>query len=768
MMFAITMLLATFITLTLSAGIPDACQSTQEPGSRRECIGMIIAVNSSADCKALCCADSAANPIPLPGIPPAGCVAWYASIRSEKGSSQGECFLCEGMRRGKVQPVPPVNTSCTSSTTSVCTTGVVAPTVGPSPPKPPTIIPSIGTEGSAQFVDVIKQGIRPPSYVNGTNAPLNRTTELSVEGWPLMDCQITVFDARPTHAWAPPMDDPEHRQDDYSGEWTLTLVGNATVSLVNAFGITLGTPTYDEDSNTLTQPIVFAKGAYPKVQNLLVLSFTNTRASASSPQALNGTGFRDLRVYRPGYGPSSGKSTQVFTDSWASLLSIFSRVRWMGAAGTNSYNWRCAPPNAAACSVVQWNERNTPNLAFFDEPNLPTNPISWEYVLLAANELDSDVWINVPLTASSPSVCRSDPLGDHTKCIKEDPTTTYEYQLAVLFRDGNNFTGNVGLKPHLKIYVEHGNEVWNFGFKTHSMNEAFAEWEVLNTSSSNLDKPVPGHPDIEQRQQCTNRSSVSKPGGNPSPVGASCWGRRRHARRVYEIAQTFETVFGKGSLNSRVRMVYASWGLEGNIQTYFNDTLLWLEAEKGDVSQFLYAISYAQYSGPTSQNVVGKATFNYSTATIPEVIEAFEDSNLQSVTMTIEFVKFAKTLGVKSVSYEGGPGYQVGGEHPGSKGLDTMIEASRDQGMTQVVKNHIDYCWQFGWDEYNYFAAEGKVSGYGCWGSTETFADLNPGPPKLQALYEVTGKHPHAQAKWAANATRPRARRFNAAATIAV
>eukprot|EP00040_Diaphanoeca_grandis_P028096 m.161375 g.161375 ORF g.161375 m.161375 type:complete len:69 (+) comp31231_c0_seq1:2328-2534(+) len=61
-----------------------------------------------------------------------------------------------------------------------------------------------------------------------------------------------------------------------------------------------------------------------------------------------------------------------------------------------------------------------------------------------------------------------------------------------------------------------------------------------------------------------------------------------------------------------------------------------------------------------------------------------------------------------------------------------------------------------------------RVSGYGCWGSTETFADLNPGPPKLQALYEVTGKHPHAQAKWAANATRPRARRFNAAATIAV
>ena len=77
-----------------------------------------------------------------------------------------------------------------------------------------------------------------------------------------MDCQITVFDARPTHAWAPPMDDPEHRQEDYSGTWTLVLTGSATVELVDPVGITLGKPSYEESTNTLTQPIVFAKGGY--------------------------------------------------------------------------------------------------------------------------------------------------------------------------------------------------------------------------------------------------------------------------------------------------------------------------------------------------------------------------------------------------------------------------------------------------------------------------------------------------------------------------
>jgi hypothetical protein len=35
---------------------------------------------------------------------------------------------------------------------------------------------------------------------------------------------------------------------------------------------------------------------------------------------------------------------------------------------------------------------------------------------------------------------------------------------------------------------------------------------------------------------------------------------------------------------------------------------------------------------------------------------------------------------------------------------------------------------------YNYFASVGVCSRYGCWGATENFDDLDPGPPKLQAL----------------------------------
>ena len=79
---------------------------------------------------------------------------------------------------------------------------------------------------------------------------------------------------------------------------------------------------------------------------------------------------------------------------------------------------------------------------------------------------------------------------------------------------------------------------------------------------------------------------------------------------MYEIAKTFEQVFGAGSLDretGRVRMVYASWGLEGTIQTYFNDTLAWLQAEYGELDKFIYGISYAQYvaTPPSSQSTSG-------------------------------------------------------------------------------------------------------------------------------------------------------------------
>ena len=92
---------------------------------------------------------------------------------------------------------------------------------------------------------------------------------------------------------------------------------------------------------------------------------------------------------------------------------------------------------------------------------------------------------------------------------------------------------------------------------------------------------------------------------------------------MYEISKTFETVFGKDSLNKRIRMVYASWSISE--QEYFNNTLAWLEGQVGPVNTFLYAIAPTQYFGPGAQTHGTKnLPFNYSTATIKQVTDAFK------------------------------------------------------------------------------------------------------------------------------------------------
>ena len=315
-------------------------------------------------------------------------------------------------------------------------------------------------------------------YPNGTGK-LNASTELSPEGWPLVDCSVVIFDDRPIGAWAPPIDDPEQRQQNFSGVWSLSLVGRADVSLVSNQGISLGPTHYDAGTNTLTANITIAPGHYPGVSNLLILRFTNTRRNATAPA---NSGFQHLRVHRPGYGHAS---KQLFTDDFAAMMRPFDHLRWMGYTGTNAYGWRCGGLNPGGCSVIRWQDRRLPSYAFKDETFCPgcNADISWEEVLLAANELEKDVWINVPVTASAPTVCRTLPTtppthGDPHHCLDTDPTLTYEYQLAKLFKDGNEYTQGVGLKPHLRIYVEHSNEVWNFGFPQFSINKAMAEWEV--------------------------------------------------------------------------------------------------------------------------------------------------------------------------------------------------------------------------------------------------------------------------------------------------
>eukprot|EP00730_Choanoeca_flexa_P017862 TRINITY_DN8644_c0_g1_i1.p1 TRINITY_DN8644_c0_g1~~TRINITY_DN8644_c0_g1_i1.p1 ORF type:complete len:620 (+),score=168.54 TRINITY_DN8644_c0_g1_i1:126-1985(+) len=568
----------------------------------------------------------------------------------------------------------------------------------------------LGAEGGLDYVNKAMQKLKMKTF-DGSDLAINQTIDSN--GWPLVDMQVTVFDDRPTYAWAPPIDDPQTRQADYSGLWMVKITGYADVSINYAAGckgIRMVNQTYDPFANELLAYLEFDKGGWPKVANLLVLQFNNTRRTASSP---NNTGFTDLRVIHENY---FDRQEQLFTDEWAALMAPYNHLRFMGAMGMNSYSWLCGGDNPYACSVFEWKDRALPTYALRSGTLLCKGCVGahpWEHVLLAANELNKDIWINIPITASSPYVQGTNTSSDKTK--------TYVYQLALLFRDGNEYTNYKGLNPKLNIYIEHSNEVWNYGFKQYNLNCAAAKWEVANAThgKSNLASGV------VPWENCTFGGSLKR---------SQCWCHRRHARRVYEIGQTFEEVFGSGSLNNRIRMVYASWTI--NLQTYYNNTLTWLEKTyKEPINKYIYAIANTEYFAPDKAWVAQYAKLK------PQYIAGtlYMQAATNNTNMTQDFATFKRALGVKLATYEAGTGNDLGGQFSkAGPELSNFILANRDPAIKDALEHDIkDVFWGNGGDIYHQFTSVGKCSRHGCWGATEFYTD--PVSPKAAAINELTG-----------------------------
>jgi len=326
-------------------------------------------------------------------------------------------------------------------------------------------------------------------------------------------------------------------------------------------------------------------------------------------------------------------------------------------------------------NIVEWEDRAKPTHAFWSDTVLGAgcHGVPWEIVLLAANQLNKDVWINVPATASAPG--GPDVTGPRTP---KDHTKTYVYELAKLFRDGNEFTGNVGLNKGLKIYIEHSNEVWNFGFRQYGINKAAAVAEVNYTKGeSNLVL------DVGTGKRWTQCSY------DPALKNQECWAHRRHARRLWEITAVFEEVFGPGSINKKVLPVYASWTI--NLEEYYNHTLTWLaKAQGAKVNTKFYALATTGYFGPEAQDAAGhKQPYDFEKHSVPEIAQAFLDGATANRYIVGNFSVLKNALGLKYAAYEAGPGAKVGGLKPGSVGLNHLIGANRHPTMGLAVKQDV-------------------------------------------------------------------------------
>lgn len=255
---------------------------------------------------------------------------------------------------------------------------------------------------------------------------------------------------------------------------------------------------YDAGTNRTTATMDLPAGA-----TTLVLSFRGFPAG----------GIRNVKLMRPiAVGSTTSHAeTELFSRNFLARASQFTTWRTLGWSEVNDN------------PTVNWAERTLPSYATMQRgtPGFKYGA-AWEYLVLLANGLHKDIWINIPHKASE----------------------AYVTKLAQLFRYGSDgvepYTSVQGspiyppLDPALNIYIEWSNEVWN---------TSFSQWtDNLNAARAEVSGGDPWHYQYD---------------GTTDDLD---WARRRTSRMVIWAGTIFREVFGITGplLQSRIRPIFTS------------------------------------------------------------------------------------------------------------------------------------------------------------------------------------------------------------------
>lgn len=205
------------------------------------------------------------------------------------------------------------------------------------------------------------------------------------------------------------------------GHYTLLWQGAGSSVVLNASGITL----VSEDLTGEVKRRVYNKTSGERSPLLVRVMIQNQ---------IPATG---IRVLAPGSMPGDGSPEPIFKAGFLERLQDNSAaLRFMDWGATN------------AATHAAWSERRRPGFYTQDSPT------AYEYMIALANAANKDLWICVPHTVDA----------------------QYIQNLATLILHGTDGGVRVvePLAPHLKVYVEWSNEVWNSQFPQHAWALALA------------------------------------------------------------------------------------------------------------------------------------------------------------------------------------------------------------------------------------------------------------------------------------------------------
>jgi len=467
-------------------------------------------------------------------------------------------------------------------------------------------------------------------------------------GEPTSDLSI-VYDWRPTAEWEGPggIDNPTRYAGDYSGVWKVTFTGQAESVACESESTSaeIRRHEYDEESNTTEVDLEVGFE-----QELLVFSFEGTRRT---PDAPTGSGFTDLSIVQPGYERGTD---QEFREDVLDTYRPFDPIRFMGAMKTNDV----APFDAEGPVLTGWSDRkdpDTPYRAWASTPDGRDGGLPWETFADLANAIGNDVWID----------------------LKVSCTDGYLRNLAELLADR--------LAEDTTIYLEWGNEVWNFGFQTFAHLDAWAE--DLASSDPSLDGP----------------NDLDYDGTTAAPNLRT----RLKAQRTVRAAEIFADVFGTGEVpDGRVRPVlqweHGAFGIEEE-----RDALGYVADNHGDPGEFFHSLAVRDGFGPENPREGG---------TVEELLDsAAESATDKSYVAERREMLSAEGYDLGITAYEAGPGMGIG------EGNETnRILAAYSRRMGDLIERSYEAWFEAGGGvtcQFTVSSSPGDWDRYGTWGATD-------------------------------------------------
>jgi len=498
-------------------------------------------------------------------------------------------------------------------------------------------------ERGGTFVDLAKEEYR---WVDLTTGEDLQQHQVDSRGWPICNARY-ITDWRPVAEWTGTIDDPEQYRIDMTGTYKCSFMGHASINPL--MGGSIQNKIYSPGQNKTTFDFVVT-GLPKENYQIFVLDFNTTYRSASDTA---GSGITDFKMIRPGY---DANTTQTFTDDFINALRAggFAAIRFMNFTRTNS-----AEPEYPA--VTEWSDRKQTTDASQQRMSAidKLDGAAWEYVIEMLNlnvgdeelpkYLESDAWINVPVSA----------------------TTDYVTQLATLLRDN--------LNSHVNIYVESSNEVWN----THpEFNQSY--WNIAQAQALGLTE------------------------------------HENHARRTIELAQIFESVFGTGSLNNRIRVMLCSH--QPMLKWWVEPMLQYINTNFGPPKDYIYAIACQTYF--TGGNDAGEDVTKILDDCHLDITNQIDETGETNEAGRMQWVAKAAAWELPGgfCSYEGGPNHFFWGA---TDNIANIIAAERSERMADEFKyNYDDAFFKLGGNLVMHFVLSSGYQRYGCLGLTDDISNL--------------------------------------------